>query len=176
MRNDLLHRILSAAAALCALPALAQGPAPELSLGYSAFHLRPSTGLDQRLNGFALGFRHSFDATWSLEAALNRQTGTEGGSVNLRQLGLMAGPCYSRTFAGRWRGFAHALAGAQQLSAWEGPASDKKTTLALAPGVGVDFAISRRVSLRAQEELVLTRYAGVSQRNTAFFLGVAVRK
>ncbi|WP_306599516.1 outer membrane protein [Geothrix sp. 21YS21S-2] len=176
MHREFLHRLFTAAALLCALPALAQAPAPEATLGYSAFHERPSSGLDQRLNGFSLGFRHSFDRTWSLEAAFNRQTGTEGGSVSMRQLGLMAGPRYSRTLAPRWQAFAHVLAGFQQLSAWEGAASDKKNSLALAPGAGVDFALNRNVSLRAQEEFVFTRFAGKGQNNVAFYLGVVLRK
>jgi len=179
MRKDHLHRIIAAAAVLCALAGtrvLAQAPALELTLGFSSFHERPSSGADQKLDGFVLGFRHSIDATWSLEAALNRQTGTEGGGVDMRQWGAMAGPRYSRTFHPRWQAFGHVLAGFQQLSARQGEASDKKNSLVLAPGVGVDFALNRNVSLRAQEELVLTRYAGVNQRNTAFYLGIVLRK
>jgi len=176
MRRELLQRLFTAAALVCALPVLAGTPAPEVTLGYSDFHERPASGLDEKLTGFSLGYRHSFDATWSLEAAFNRQTGTEGGSVNMRQLGLMAGPRCSRNLAPRWQAFGHVLAGFQQLSAWEGPASDRKNSLALAPGVGVDFALTRNVSLRVQEELVLTRYAGKGQNNTAFYLGVVVRK
>jgi len=171
-----IRRFLHASALLCAIPGLAQTPGPEYTLGYSAFRLRPATGLDQWLNGFALGFRSSFDARYSIEAVFNRQTGTEGGSVNLRQLGVMGGPCYTRTFTTRWKGYAHALVGFQQLSAWEGPESDQKTTLALAPGVGVDFNLNRNVAFRAQEDLVLTRYAGISQRNTAFYLGVVLKR
>ncbi len=177
MRRGILSRLFTAAALLGALPgARAQTPPPEANLGFSAFHERPASGLDQRLDGFSLGYRHSLDETWSLEAAFNRQTGTEGGSVDMRQLGLMAGPRYSLSFAPRWQGFGHVLAGFQQLSASQGPASDKRNSLALAPGVGVDFRLNRNVSLRAQEEIVFTRFAGRGQTNTAFYLGVVVRK
>jgi len=162
--------------ALPGLPALAQAPAPELSLAYSSYHLRPATGVDQRLNGFTLGARRGLDAAWSVEAALSRQTATEAGSVDLTQVGLVAGPRYSRVWTSRWQGFAHALAGIQRLSATDGADSDHSTTLVLEPGIGVDCAVSRRVSLRAQEDYVWTHYAGLDQHSVCFFLGVVIRK
>jgi Outer membrane protein beta-barrel domain len=179
MNLNRMQRLLPAASlvsALLGVPAMAQAPAPELALAFSSYHLRPATGVDQRLNGFTLGGRYGLGPAWSLEAALSRQTATEAGSVDLTQVGLVAGPRYSRVWTDRWQGFAHFQAGFQRLSASDGPDSDHSTTLVLRPGVGADWALNRRVSFRAQEDCVWTRYAGLDQHSTCFSLGVVVRK
>jgi hypothetical protein len=155
---------------------MALAPPPELTLAFTSFQLKPASGSDQRLNGIALGGRCSLTAAWSVEGALNRQTGKEAGAVDLRQLGALAGPRYSWNWNDRWQGFAHVLAGVQQLHAADGPASDTKSTLALGPGVGAEFRLNRNVSFRVVEDYVITRYAGVTQRNTAFSFGIALRK
>lgn len=154
----------------------AQTPQPELFLGFSSYHLRPTRGVDQRLDGFNLGGRYGLSSTWSLEAALNRQSGTEAGAVNLRQTGVVAGPRRSWVWNKHWQGFAHVLAGYEHLSAWEGPASDAKDSLALVAGIGADYALNSHVSFRVQEDYSQTHYAGLPQRSTCFNLGIVLRK
>jgi len=179
MNSNRSLRLLPAAGLSFALlggPAMAQAPAPELALGYSSYHLRPARGVDQRLNGVTLGGRYSFDPLWSVEAALTRQTSTEADGVALVQLGLVAGPRYTWTWTGQWRTFVHFQAGIERLSASSGPDSDHANSPVLAPGGGVDYSPSRRVSFRAQEDFVWTHYAGEEQASTCFSLAVVLRR
>jgi hypothetical protein len=174
-----LPRLIAIAALSAVLPGsqvMALAPAPELTVGFSSFHLRPASGSDQRLNGIVLGARYALDAAWSVEGALNRQTGAEAGEVELRQLGFLAGPRYSWAWSDQWQGFAHFQVGAQQLHASDGFATDTKSTLAFGPGVGAEFKLNRKVSFRVVEDYVVTRYAGVAQRNTSFTFGLALRR
>lgn len=174
------HRtLLILAASLALLPgpsAMAETPAPELTLGYSSFQLKPVHGVTQRLSGFTLGGRASFSPAWSVEAAFNRQTGTESDAVNLRQIGLLAGPRYSYAWSDRFQGFVHLLVGVEQLHASDSSDSDQKTTGALSPGVGAEIRLNQRFSLRLGEDLVITRYAGLTQRNWAFSLALVMRR
>lgn len=156
-------------------PAQAQVPPTELFLGFASFHLRPAHGTDQHLNGFSLGARFSRSQAWSLELTGSRQTATEADSVDLLQESLMAGPRYSHAWNDRWQGFAHLQAGLTRLDAHRNPDNDYSNSLVLAPGVGVDFALDSRFALRAQEDYVYTRYAGVAQHNACFTLGVVVK-
>ena len=167
-----------AALSLCLLgtAAPAQTPPPELALSLTSYHLRPTNGVDQRLNGINLDGRCGLNAQWSLEGALSTQTGSEAGSVDLRQFGLQGGVRRSWVWTPKWQGFAHVLVGYEHLSASNGPASDSKGSLALVPGVGVDYALNRRVSFRAQEDYSWTHYAGLPQRSACFNLGIVLRK
>lgn len=143
--------------------------------GYSSFLLRPGSGSDQRLNGGFVGAEIPVRPAWSAEAVLSRQTGTEAGSVDLRQVELVVGPRYTLEVTPRWRGFGRILAGAARLSAWQGTASAHSDSLSLAPGVGAEVTLTRHWGARVQEEYVLTHYAGVYQHSACFSVGVTCR-
>lgn len=169
---------IALAALACALSgalATAQTPPMAWSVGYTTCQLRPHSGSDQRLNGFALGGEYRLAKVWSLEATFSHQTGTEAGSVNLRQTSLMAGPRYALALGNRWRGLAHLLVGREQLQAGQGSDADQVTSFAYGPGVALDFQVNHHLALRGQEDLVCTHYAGVNQRSPSLFLGLVLR-
>jgi hypothetical protein len=145
------------------------------AVGYSTYQLRPASGTDQRLNGFGLEGQYRLNPAWSLEAELSHQTGTEAGAVDLRQTGFLFGPGFSRALSPRWEGSARFLVGREQLQASDGPDADQSTSFAFGPGVGADFALTRRVSLRGQEDFLFTHYAGVVQRSPRLFVGLVFR-
>jgi len=156
--------------------ATAQTPPPMAwSLGYATYQLRPHSGSDQRLNGLELGGQYSLSFAWSIEAAYSHETGTEAGSINLRQAGLMAGPRYTLALGDRWRGSAHFLVGRERLQAGQGSDADQVTSFAYSPGIALDFQVNRHLALRGQEDLVCTHYAGVDQRSPCLFLGLVLR-
>ena len=163
------------ACALLGDPVLAQTPPMAWAAGYSTYQLRPATGTDQRMNGFGLAGQYNLDSAWSGELAFTHQTGTEDQSISLRQVGIMAGPRYTRALGGRWQGSAHFLIGREQLQASSGPASAQSTSFAFEPGAGLEFAVNRHLALRGQEDLVFTHHAGVDQRSPCLFLGLVFR-
>ena len=172
------QRLLTLAALACSAQGgllLAQTPAPELSGGFSSFRLRPKEGFDERLNGLELGGRYGLTPAWSIEGALSRQTGATEGGVQDRQLGILAGPRYSWSITPRWQVFTHFLVGREQFSASLGNLAVQGASLAFGPGVGMDFAISRQISLRAREDFIVTHYAGHFQGSPSLFLGLALR-
>jgi len=173
MKRMIVFAVL--ASALQTNLATAQTSPMAWSVGYSTYKLRPASGTDQRMNGFGIGGQYSLTTEWALEAALSHQTGTEAGSVNLRQAGVMVGPRYTWTWSARWKGAAHFLVGRQQLQASDGASADQSTSFAYEPGIGLDFQIHRHLALRAQEDLVYTHYAGVDQRSPCLFLGLVLR-
>jgi hypothetical protein len=156
--------------------ALAQASPLAWSAGYSSFKLRPASGSNQVLNGFALGAQYQLDPAWSVDAAVSRHTGTQPGSIDLRQVGLVAGPRYRWTLHERWEGFARFQVGWTRLDASQGAGSDQSASLAFGPGVGVDFTVNPHVSLRAASDFTFTHYAGTYQRSPSLFLGVVLRR
>jgi hypothetical protein len=178
MRVKPLSRMMSTAALACALTggsAMGQTQPLEVSLHCTSLKLRPATGMNQVLNGATLGGRYALGSAWSLEAAMGTETGTEAGSVSLRQMDFSFGPRFSLPLTGRWQAFAHVLVGIAHLKATEAYASAQDNSFRYAPGVGVDFAMGRRWSLRGQVDYVGTRYAALTQRSPSFSLGLAFR-
>jgi hypothetical protein len=45
----------------------------------------------------------------------------------------------------------------------------------MAPGVGVDFAVNRRTSIRLDGEYLLTHFLGLTQQNLNASVGIVVR-
>jgi hypothetical protein len=146
------------------------------SLGYSCFKLRPDSGTNERMNGFALGGEYPQDPFWSLEASVSRQTGTEADTVALRQLGALAGVKTTSPLGDRARGFVHLLAGWEQLHASQGDQADQRASLAFGPGIGLDVALTRNVSARGQVDFLFTHYSGVVQGSPALFVGLVYRR
>jgi hypothetical protein len=171
-----LPKLLSLVLLACALrggPARAE--APDYALGFSSVILRPQSGLQQKLDGLALGARVQLTSPWSLEALLAVENGTEGGSVSLRQTGLAVGPRYTRVLRGPWQGYAHILVGPSHLQASSPNGSDSTTSLRCAPGVGVERVLRGRWSLRGELDYNITSYAGLTQRSPGIVLGAVYR-
>ena len=174
------HHVLSLLAVLACMAsggrALAQDPPLAWTAGYRSFKLRPASGSNQVLDGFALGAQYRLDPAWSMDVALSRLTGTQPEAIGLRQVGLMAGPRYRWTLHEHWEGFARFQAGWVQLHASQGPASDQRSSLAFGPGAGIDYTVNPHLSLRAEGDFTFTHYAGTSQRSPGLFLGVVLRR
>jgi len=151
--------------------AAAQTPTAEAILGGSTSLLKAEGGPDQHLNGFFLGGRVLFSPSWSLAATLDRETGSTAYGVELRQIAAVLGPRFSQPLSDRITGFAQVLVGAAQFTPGNG-SGEHNSSLALEPGVGVDFALTRQMYLRAQADEVLTRYAVASQRTPRYSLGL----
>ena len=161
--------------------ALAQSAPTAWSVGYSTDKLTPTNGVDQRMNGFALGGEHPITSDLSLEASLNRQTGTQtdtvtGGTIDMRQLGALGGLKATVVVNPKVQWFTHFLIGVQQLKASEGSASDQRTAPAFGMGLGLDLAIAPHLSVRAQQDFICTRYAGDYQTGATFFMGLVIRR
>ena len=179
MRTNPMHKLLLLAAVaglLQGAPALAQTSPFAWSAGYSSYKLRPASGTNERMNGWALGGEYRRDPVWSLEASLSRQTGTEADTVDLRQIGFLAGFKANWGFSGPCQPFTHFLVGVEQLHASDGSATDQRESLAFGPGLGLDLAITRNLSARGQVDLLLTRYAGEIQGSPALFVGLVYRR
>lgn len=173
-----LNRSIAAMAlawGLAAAPAPAQEFPWSLALGYAPTRLRPANGTDVVLNGEALTAQCDLDRTWSLEAQVSHQTGTEAGQVDLRQDGFQLGGKYRFPASGRWQPYGHLLTGWGRLHAADGGASDQASTWVFSPAAGLECALSQRLALRGQVDLHITHYRGVYQRSPGVTFALAYR-
>jgi opacity protein-like surface antigen len=178
MRKPALKPLIAIAVLTCALQgaAMAQASPMAWSLGYASCKLRPASGTDEVLNGAALGGEYRCGPVWSMEASLSRQTGTEADTVDLRQWGVLVGLKASATLAARVRGFCHFLAGWEQLHAQQDASTDQSNSLAFGPGAGLEYAVTRNLSVRGQVDFLFTHYAGEFQRSPALLAGFVYRR
>lgn len=104
--------------------------------------------------------------------------GTATVPTHTRIVTILAGPRVSVN-VGRFRPFAQALIGAahlhQNLQQYAAAYSYGETSVGDAVGGGVDYRLQRFVGLRAQGDLVQTRFRGSRQNDFRFAIGVVLK-
>jgi hypothetical protein len=166
---------VAVAAMLQGAPVLAQTSPFAWSAGYSSYKLRPESGTNEQMNGYALGGEYTCHPGWAVEVDFNHQTGTEADAISLRQQGVMAGLKSTWTAGGKYQGFTHFLIGREQLRASSGPEEDERTSFAYGPGIGMDLTMTSHLSARGQVDFIITHYSGKTQGSPALFVGLVYR-
>ena len=156
-------------------------PAWEISGGYSyleanlngtRFHLNGGSGTaTENLNNW-FGGRVEFNAYQGNEA-ITVSGQTTHYSVNAQT--ITYGPVFSYRKISRITPFGHVQFGAVRGSTEYLGISQNAWKFAMAPGVGVDFAVNHRTVIRVDGEYLLTRFLGLTQQNLNATVGIVFR-
>jgi len=130
----------------------------------SHFHLYGGGGsLTENMNSW-FGGRMEF----------NVYHGTDAGNTVSAQT-VTYGPVFSYRRSARFTPYAHVQLGAIHASAGYLGISQSAFKFAMAPGVGVDVALTRKASLRLDGEYLITRFLGLTQENLNVSVGMVFR-
>jgi hypothetical protein len=156
-------------------------PAWEISGGYSYMDANLN-GSHFHMNGGSGTATENLNSWFGGRLEVNAFQGYEGITVSdqttvysVNAATITYGPVfYYRKFS-RITPFAHIQLGAVHGSTEYLGISQSAYKFAAAPGVGVDFALNRRTSIRLDGEYLLTRFLGLTQENVNVSAGLVFR-
>jgi opacity protein-like surface antigen len=187
-----MRKLLLGLAVLFLLPVAASAQdAPDVEVfgGYSYFR-EPALGIfdDSNLHGWEVSVTKNFTPYFGVEVDVSGHYGNREErsvnfippidpifipEVNTSAFNYMIGPHVGADI-GRARPFAHALiGGTTERFTIEGFASGSDTSLSAAFGGGVDFRLSKSISIRAiQADYILTTFGPQKQNNARVSAGI----
>jgi hypothetical protein len=154
---------------------------PNANAAPGALLLIPALGLNGWAGAVSLNANKWLGVTADMSGSYGTPARMIGGmpvTIGMHEYNYLAGPCFSLR-DGRWRIYAHALAGEAHASVLVGgaeilqPLSVTQTHFTMAFGGGVDLRLHGRFALRlAQADWVRTRFLGGRQENMRIAAGL----
>jgi opacity protein-like surface antigen len=156
-------------------------PAWELSGGYSYLNANLN-GTHFHLNGGNASATENLNSWFGGRIEFNGYQGNEpiaiSGQTTVYSVSaqtLTYGPIFSYRKFSRITPYGHMQFGAVHGSTNYLGISKNAYKFAMAPGVGLDFAVNRRTVIRLDGEYLLTRFLGLTQQNLNASVGIVVR-
>jgi opacity protein-like surface antigen len=148
-------------------------PQLEFSGGYSYLDANLN-GTKFHLMGGGVSATENLNSWFGGRVEFNAYTGNDAGTAVSAQT-ITYGPVFSFRRINRITPFAHIQVGVQHGSVGYLGISQSAFKFAVAPGGGLDLALTRKVVLRLDAEYLVTRFLQLTQENVTGSVGIVFR-